>query len=233
MLTVPPNTDEGRLFTAILRTLGEPVLENQKASLVIERAVHGVELLLFEEASHIVDKKANDAKMPYRVTDAIKTYLLDGAYPVPVVMNGIPVARSIFHINPQLDTRRHRTVELKPYGIGDELSTRRFEAFLETLEREAGFTRLFLTEGCDAIRRVHRATGGLHGRLAKLFCEATELVVRRGADGLDIEILAEAFARISDPGPDWTNWFLVETLSAATKPDETRTTKLHKRMKYR
>ncbi len=233
-LTVPPNHDERRLFTAMLQALREPIVESQRSSRVVERVVRAlerrrVELVLFEEASHIVDKKAVDAKTPYRVTDAIKTYLLDGPYPVPIVMNGIPVAKTIFEINPQMETRRYRTIELEPLGFQGAGEHEPFKLLLEALEAEVAFGSLFLKGNIDAIRRFHWATDGVHAKVNKLFCEATELATHKGANGLSLQVLAEAFGRISDPGPEPCNPFLNEALPRDKQVFSSTTPRLHKR----
>jgi hypothetical protein len=235
MLSAPSNIkNEGMIFEAMLVALGEPVIEGQRPLRVIARAEralerHAVELVLLEEASHIVDRKTSDAKTPYRVTDAIKTNLLDTEYPVPLVMSGILVARNIFEINTQMKTRRHRTFELNPYDRDDPSSFAQFKLLLDLLEAAAGFEKRYFLNDEDAARRVHLATGGIHVEVSKLACDATTLVIQRGARGFTKEILAEAFARISDPGPGWTNAFLVATPRAEAAPDESRTTTLHKR----
>jgi hypothetical protein len=104
-----------------------------------------------------------------------------------------------------------------------------FALLLEVQEADAEFEEKFLAGNTDAIRRFHYATQGIHARVAMLMCDATQLAVRKRARGLSMEILAEAFARISDPGPDWFNPFIVETLPEPEEPDRTRKTRLHKR----
>ena len=236
MLSAPANIkNEGMVFESILAALGEPVIEGQRSPKVIARAEralerHAVELILLEEASHIVDRKAADAKTPYRVTDTIKTNLLDAAYPVPLVMSGILIARNIFEINTQMKTRRHRTIELKPYDIKEKASFDRFMLLLDLIDAAAGFEKRYFTKNEEAAHRMVVATRGIHLEVSKLACEATKLVVQKGSEGFTKEILAEACARVSDPAPGWTNPFLVETLKVAGGPDESRPTTLHKRM---
>lgn len=189
-----------------------------------------VQVILMEEVQHIVDRKERTAKIPYWALDFIKLYLLDKAK-VPVVMNGIPAAKDMFLINGQMEQRREGTVELTPYDSADAIRRRQFMLLLEKFEVEAGFPNAFL-KGNDALcRRVLRATEGIHGLVAKLMADATEIGVRMGAPGLTADVLALAFARRATPKKGWVNPLLVDVAPPAKVPDETRVTALKKRNK--
>lgn len=189
-----------------------------------------VRMIFMEEVQHIVDRKERTAKIPYWALDFIKLYLLDKAK-VPIVMNGIPTAKDIFVINGQMEQRREGTVELTPYDSTDAIRRKQFMLLLEKFEVEAGFPTAFL-KGDDALcRRVLRATDGIHGLVAKLMADATEIGIRKGAPGLTVEVLALAYARRATPEKGWVNPMLVDVAPPAKVPDETRVTPLHKRRK--
>ena len=189
-----------------------------------------VELILMEEVQHIVDRKERTAKIPYWALDFIKLYLLDKAK-VPIVMNGIPSAKDMFVINRQLEQRREGTVELTPYNSADPVRWKQFMLLLEKFEVEAGFPKTFL-KGDEALcRRVLRATEGIHGLVAKLMADATEIGTRKGAPGLTADVLALAYARRATPEKGWVNPILVNVAPPADVPDETRVTALTKRKK--
>ena len=187
-----------------------------------------VELILMEEVSHIIDQKERSAKIPYWALDFIKLYLLDKAK-VPLVMNGMPIAKDLFKINPQMKQRRHRTVELTPYDGADPIRRGQFMLLLEKLEVEAGFPVAVLKGNEALCSRVLRATLGIHGEVTKLIVEAIDIGMRKGATGLTAEVLALAHARLSVPEKGWVNTILVDVVPPAAVPDETRVTALTKR----
>ena len=187
-----------------------------------------VELILLEEVSHIVDKKARDAKIPYFVTDMIKLHLLDEAK-VPLVMNGIPVAAELLRINPQLEMRSLDWIPLLPYDLKDPVSRERFMLLLEVFEVAAGYPKSYLAGNEELCERVHWATGAIHGKITKLMKKATRKVAELGADGLSQEVLAHSCATGASLDDGWFNPFLVKTHPAAKLPDESRVTPLHKR----
>ena len=189
-----------------------------------------VELILMEEVSHIIDRKERTAKIPYWALDFIKLYILDTAK-VPVIMNGIPVAKDLFEINPQMLLRRHGMVELTPYDSADPVRRRQFMLLLEKFEVEAGFPTAVLKGNEALCSRILRATGGIHGEVAKLMVEATEIGIRKGASGLTADIVALAHARVASPEKGWVNPILVDVAPPAVVPDETRVTALAKRLK--
>lgn len=235
MLSVPTPFTPVSFMNAFLAALGEPVLPKQDFHATVPRVQqamrrHGVELALLQEVSHIVDQKERTAKVPYYATDIIKNCLLDSDYPVPLVLSGIPVARRLVDINPQLQTRLQRAVELRCFEMSDPMSRERFELVLELFDDAAGFPEQLLANDDALVRRIHAATGGIFGRVARLVGEAVRVGVRRGARGLDAALLAEAHARSSVPGPEWRNPFLGDA-APLPPPDGSRTTLLHKRRK--
>ena len=207
---------------------GTPSVETliEQVKLWLER--RKVELILLEEVSHIVDKKARDAKIPYFVTDMIKLHLLDEAK-VPLVMNGIPVAAELLRINPQLEMRSLDCIALLPYDLKDPVSRERFMLLLEVFEVAAGYPQSYLAENVELCERVHWATRGIHGKITKLMEKATRKVAELGADGLSKEVLAHSCATGASLDDGWFNPFLVKTIPAGKLPDESRVTPLHKR----
>lgn len=232
VMTPAPFTQVG-FARAFLRAMGKPVISGQDQDTMLDRIQHYLgqlrtELVMLEEISHVVDRKAKDAKVPYWVTDTIKLNFLEKAK-VPIVMNGVPVAKDLFRINSQLETRRLDIVELMPYDMADNVSRESFMVLLELYERATGFPKKVLAGNEALARRVYWATHGVYGHLAKLMKDATELAVRRGTNGLTVEVLADACARLADPEKGWENPFLVAAIPRQETADESRVTLLHKR----
>jgi hypothetical protein len=230
LMSTPSPFSMTAFWETMLAKLGAPAAQGRARVDQLVEMVHlwldrrGVQLILLEEVSHIVDRKARDAKIPYFVTDAIKLHLLDTAK-VPVVMNGIPVAAELFRINPQLKMRRLEMVELLPYDLKDLASKKQFMLLLEVFEVVADFPQAHLANNEWLCDRVHWATGGVHGSMATLLMVATRIAAERGADGFGRDILALACAKCADPED---GWFLLDKLPAEKVPDESRVTKLHK-----
>jgi hypothetical protein len=234
---VPSPFSQAGLAEVCLKQLRLPIVK-QSLALTFERIADGLvrngkELLLFDEISHVVDHKKANGSIPYWVTDTIKQHFLDHAK-IPVVMTGMAVAMALFEINPQLKTRRHRAFELKPYDIDDDADRARMAFLLELMEKKTGLDNSFFRNNDGMVRRMHAATGGVHLPIVTLMKQAVSLMTRRGASSFSEEILAVACAELADPGGNWINPFLVPlndlARARAGAHDETRVTKLHKRV---
>jgi hypothetical protein len=236
LVRTPTPFSQGAWAEVMLRELNLPTVK-QSLALTFERIAdglvrNGVELLLLDEISHVVDHKKADASIPYWVTDTIKLHFLDNAK-IPVVMTGVPVAMALFEMNPQLKSRRHRAYALKPYDIDEDKDRERMTLLLEIMEDKAGLETSFFSNNEGMVRRMHVATDGVHMQIVSLMKHAVSIMTRRGLPALDQDILAVACAELADPGSNWINPFLVPLSdlahAKAAAPDETRITRLHKR----
>lgn len=190
-----------------------------------------VELLLVDEANHLVDRKGRDAKIPYAATDVFKADILDGAK-VPIVFAGLPVALEMFNLNPQLLTRRLEPILIDRYDPDDAASWESFKLLIGALELAAGFLGSSVADDEALLRRLHIATrGGNHSAVYYLFYEAVAVALRRGRTGFDQDVLATAAAKRADPTDKrWVNAFSGSgQMWPERLPDETRVTTLHKR----
>jgi len=228
---------------AFLRALGLPVIGRQKLDVVVGRIVDGAreqgkDLVLLDEISHVVDHRKRDGVIAYWITDFIKANLLDAAN-LAVVMSGIPVARRLMQMNTQLATRTLFIQELKPYDldlVGDRDLLRKL---LKDLERAAGLERPLFGADDGPVRRIGVATGCIHANILKLMKQAVGNATLTEADGLTLQLLAEAAAELAEPHPGWTNAFLVKSVAdllpgrSHTKraADGVRVTGLHQREK--
>lgn len=207
-------------------------IRRMKRRVVEMLAVRKTQLIMMEEAQHIIDKKGGNS--PYWVADLIKELILDDAK-VPLVFNGIAIAEDIFTRNTQLLSRRKGILRLGPDDWDDPAGRERFKATIAAFEKAADFpeiaevgeAKLPLTSD-QVAERIHRATSGLRGSLCNLITQAMELGTKRGARSLTLELLAEANAILNDAGPGWVNVFTVKVLPPLKDTDDSRVTKLHK-----
>lgn len=220
---------------AFLAAMGKPVIAGQDQAKMFDRVRKHLselrtEVILLDEASHVVDRKKKGGAIPYWVTDTIKLNLLEVAK-VPVAMNGVPAAVDLITMNPQLWNRRTGVLEIKGYDPTDALDWQRFLTLLELYERAAGFPQRVFPANEYLARRIHWDSDGINGRIASLVMRAVELATRKGSDSLTKEAFAIACAERAIPGKNWKNPFLLDVLPRKEDADESRETLLHKRKK--
>jgi len=232
--SVPPALKNVTEFEgALLRALGTmPFAGSHTKAVMEDRIVHlleakRVEVILIDEVNHFVDKKLGN--LAYWGADVIKTVILDRAK-VPVIMNGIEVADQLFLRNPQLMSRRKGVLRLFAFEWNIALERAQFQEAIKLFEMAARFPKKYGLAESGLSERIHRATGGVIGNLCRLVETCVEMGIKQGKDGIDQDLLAVAHASLADGGRGWTNVFSVAVLPPFLAPDESRTTKLHKKV---
>ena len=201
--------------------------KSQMEERIVERIeTRGVQLIMLEETQHLLDKKSG--MLGYWGADLIKELLLDRAK-VPVVMSGIEVASQLFLRNSQLKSRRKGVLHLHAHDWSNPVERDRFEVAISAFEKAARFPKRVEFVKNGLAERIHRATDGVIGNLCKLVEVCIEMGIREGKEAIDQDLLAVAHASLNYSGREWKNVFTVAVLPPINAPDESRTTKLHKR----
>ena len=201
--------------------------KDQMEDRIVERIkTREVRLVMLEETQHLLDKKSG--MLGYWGADVIKELLLDRAK-VPVVMSGIEVADQLFLRNSQLKSRRKGVLRLHAHDWSIPLERQRFEVAIRAFEKAARFPKRVDLVEIGLGERIHRATDGVIGNLCNLVEVCIAMGIRQGKEAIDQDLLAVAHASLAYTGRDWKNVFTVAVLPPIDAPDESRTTKLHKK----
>lgn len=119
VVTIPPNITPKLLPTSVLTALGVPVPQRANTSGVIyarmleQLRLAGTKVLIFEEASHLVEPSA---RLPPRAAgDWFKA--VSDALDLLIILFGVPRLEQLFESNEQFAFRASKRLEFRPYDI--------------------------------------------------------------------------------------------------------------------
>lgn len=179
------------------------------------------EVLMLDEFHHFID---SSRKTFEEVTEWLKT-LVD-MIAIPTVLAGLPECEWILRSNEQLRRRFAARVALTPIGFTNSTDKALFRDITHAWDTQINQGRsLWGLAEWDCVHRLHYASNGLVGYMAKVILGALEILIASGVEEVDNGILAQAFARyIWSDGPSELNpfvsGFLFRRLSQPGEPFE-------------
>jgi hypothetical protein len=178
------------------------------AMMTTQLRLAGTRVVLWEEASHIVDV---GTKMPPR---AAGDFFKDSMDEVPVthILFGLPRLEKLMQSNEQLRLRAKKRWEFRPYDWMELSERRAFAGVVRT------FMDMFSKAGCPIevhfecfVQHCYLFSGGLVGVVSAFHVQLAEDAERRGLGSVTFEHCAAAAERVEAAGhPDWPAFQRVE-----------------------
>ncbi len=193
-VTIPSPATVKSVVTKLLWELGDPAYDkgttsNQTIRLIGLMKDCGVSLVFLDEFQHFIDR--DSAKVLKTVSDWLKNLILDTK--VPVVLIGLPEAETVFQFNSQLSRRFANRHNLNPFSWKD--SGREFRTFLHAVESQLPLMEESNLACEEMALRFYYASDGIVAYVMKLIRYGTHLVLKRGQEKLDLNVLASAFEK--------------------------------------
>ncbi len=163
-----------------------------------------LELLIFDEAHHLVGKQNDDAQDD--ISEAVKSFL--NWIPAQVVFCGLPKLMNYESFG-QTWRRFGPSVLLEPYNWSEEPDQIEFRAMLGHFEMLAGFSKITDLTQYEHAKRMYCATGGHVGLVSKYMSLALSICIEERRDCMDLEVLGAVYASMRrearvrvNPDPD-------------------------------
>ncbi|MGY4661139.1 DNA transposition AAA+ family ATPase [Pseudomonas chlororaphis] len=193
VVEIPSSPTKKNLATAMLTALNDPYADARShsaeakfARIILLLTNLKVEVVVLDEAQHLVDYKRNDA---YEAADWIKSMMNDTS--ITFVLVGLKRTEGLLWANEQLRRRFSATVDYNRFVLTEATWTQ-FAMLLQVIRDLLPVRSIELLEK-QMIRRFHLASFGLIDYLIKILDRAVWLVQNRKSEGISLEVLAEAF----------------------------------------
>lgn len=190
---MPSSPTKKNLAAAILAELKDPFAEarGHSAEVKFARVVLllknlGVEMLVLDEAQHLVDYRRNGA---YEAADWIKSLMNETS--IAFVLIGLKRTENLLLANEQLRRRFSATVAYDRFTFTANTSLH-FAMLMRAIEGELPVQAISFVEP-KMVKRFYMASYGLIDYLIKVVDRAVWLVQVRGLAGIELPVLAEAF----------------------------------------
>ncbi|WP_390482353.1 TniB family NTP-binding protein [Pseudomonas guariconensis] len=190
---MPSSPTKKNLAAAILAELKDPFAEarGHSAEVKFARVVLllknlGVEMLVLDEAQHLVDYRRNGA---YEAADWIKSLMNETS--IAFVLIGLKRTENLLLANEQLRRRFSATVAFDRFTFSANASLH-FVMLLQAIEGELPIQTISFVEPA-MIRRFYLASYGLIDYLIKIVDRAVWLVQVQDLAGIELPVLAQAF----------------------------------------
>ena len=202
MVEVPQRPGRRQFVAAIMGELGYKVKDDWDTSEIIRKISYycrelQVQVLLIDEAHHIVEGKKQDAEED--ISEFIKSLL--NQCRVQIVLSGLPSLLKLREYK-QLKRRLQAPVQLRPYNWSTLEGRIEFLAVLAQFEEQAALPMSSNLADHEVAKRIYCATGGHIGLVSKYLSEALERAIDQGKEVLDLELLAEVYAAFEDQDED-------------------------------
>ncbi len=231
---MPSSPSKKTLAAAILVELGDPFASSRShsAEAKFARVITllknlKTEVLFLDEVQHLVDYKRNCA---YEAADWIKSLMNDTE--ITVVLVGLKRTEGLLWANEQLRRRFSACVDFDRFTWDSHESQDEFASLVSTIDGILPVPRIEFQ--CDAfLHRLYHASYGLIDYLIKILDRAVWLVQSGRAQGIDLNVLADAFREeVWNKAPDTRNPFRDEfdfhSLIGAKEPFEGIDSAIHK-----
>ena len=203
VVSVPAGISPSMLPSSVLTALGVPLPQkSSNAGLMSMRLLDqlrlaGTKVIIFEEASHIVEP---GARVPPRgAADWLKE--LSDKAGVTILMFGVPRLERLFASNEQLRTRASTRREFRPYDARNPEQFRDFAVCVNT------YAQLFQKHGYPIqmsietlVQHCYLLSGGLIGILSRLMQELACLVGNEAPRELHFQDCARASEAVESTG---------------------------------
>ena len=190
---MPSSPTKKNLAAAILAELKDPFAEarGHSAEVKFARVVLllknlGVEMLVLDEAQHLVDYRRNGA---YEAADWIKSLMNETS--IACVLIGLKRTENLLLANEQLRRRFSATVAYDRITFSANASLH-FVMLLQAIEGELPVQTISFVEPA-MIKRFYLASYGLIDYLIKIVDRAVWLVQVQDLAGIELPVLAQAF----------------------------------------
>lgn len=190
---IPSSPTKKNLAAAMLTALRDPFAEarGHSAEVKISRVILllkklGIEVLVLDEAQHLVDYLRNGA---YEAADWIKSLMNDTS--ITFVLVGLSRTENLLLANEQLRRRFSATVDYERF-TWTETTAKDFAMLLGAIAGELPVQSIDFTH-LEIAQRLHLASYGLIDYLIKIIDRAVWLVLYRDLPGITLLVLAEAF----------------------------------------
>ncbi len=203
VVPVPTPASPKQLPRSVLTELGAPIPTSvASTALMFERMARqlqlaGTRVILFEEASHIVDV---GTKLPSRAAGDWFKQLMDQLN-VSVVLFGIPALEKLLKSNEQLRYRSGAVIRFNPYAWADPTEQRHFVSCVRTyvnIFAQSGWRFTFAPD--SLVRNTYLLSGGLVGVVSKFMSRLAFDVRGRECRDISFEDCAFSAAKIETVG---------------------------------
>lgn len=207
---MPSNPTPRKIVKAIQIALGSPFAgkgedEDQIKHINTLFSECGVNLVLMDEVSHLVDRGRE--KTHYKFGDALKEVVDE--LKVPFVLTGIPRLKKLFDVNEQLRNRFSRRRTIKRFSIATAQGARAFRSAVKSFQRRLEPLEVLDLTSEELLPRVYFACNGLLRPLVELLKEAVDLAhASKAKKAITLGTLRQAFlSAIWDEAPEERNPF--------------------------
>jgi len=208
VVEIPSSPTKKNLATAMLTAMKDPYADSRShsaetkfARIILLLSNLNVEVVVLDEAQHLVDYKRNYA---YEAADWVKSLMNETR--IMFVLVGLKRTEGLLWANEQLRRRFSATVDYNRFTL-NESSWTQFAMLLQGVRELLPVLSITFTDK-EMIRRFYLASFGLIDYLIKIVDRAVWLVQHRGSEGINLEILSEAFKdEVWSAAPDERNPF--------------------------
>ncbi|PRA73064.1 AAA family ATPase [Pseudomonas sp. MYb187] len=208
IVEIPSSPTKKNLATAVLTAMKDPYADsrNHSAETKFARTIQllsklGVEVVVLDEAQHLVDYKRNAA---YEAADWIKSLMNETS--ITFVLVGLKRTEGLLWANEQLRRRFSATVDYNRFML-TEACWRQFAILLQSIQELLPVASISFSEK-EIIRRMYLASFGLIDYLIKILDRSVWLVQYRCSEGINLGLLSEAFKdEVWSSAPDVRNPF--------------------------
>lgn len=204
IVEIPSSPTKKNLATAMLTAMRDPYADSRShsAETKFARIIRllsnlGVEVVVLDEAQHLVDYKRNAA---YEAADWIKSLMNETS--ITFVLVGLKRTEGLLWANEQLRRRFSATVDYNRFML-----TETFAVLLKSIRELLPVESISFSEK-NVIQRFYLASFGLIDYLIKILDRSVWLVQHRAIEGISLGILCEAFKdEVWSGAPDERNPF--------------------------
>lgn len=207
VVSIPPGISPAMLPSSVLSALGVPLPQRTSSAGVMfhrlceQLRLAGTKVLIFEEASHLVEL---GARVPPRAAGDWFKSLVD-TLNVTIIMFGVPRLEHLFASNEQLRLRASARRELRPYDSRNPADFRDFAVCVKT------YAHLFEQQGYPIelpletlVQHCYLLSGGLIGILSRFMQELACLMTHETPRPLTFADCAMAASTVEGTGhPDF------------------------------
>ena len=193
IVEIPSSPTKKNLATAMLTAMKDPYADSRShsaetkfARIILLLSNLGVEVVVLDEAQHLVDYKRNAA---YEAADWIKSLMNETS--ITFVLVGLKRTEGLLWANEQLRRRFSATVDYNRFTL-TETSWMQFATLLRGLRELLPVASISFSDK-EMIHRFFLASFGLIDYLIKILDRAVWLVQDRNVEGINLVILSEAF----------------------------------------
>lgn len=147
-----------------------------------------VELLIIDEFQHLFDQRSQ--RIVQEAADLIKSLL--NAATCPIVLSGTPDILKVLQEASQLKTRMYSSPALSAFDWDDPNEQLLFCSYLVEVEKKLAFEEDSNLADPDCAKRIHYASRGLVGEVARLLIKAADIATRAGLLHITNDCLAAA-----------------------------------------